>query len=167
LGGERTSNTDADDEEPFTDVADSSELNSTCKPSEKSYTHSNQSEFHEEPLRAVEPNGSLMHKTNSGSRTMIPYTDSGSRAVIPTQKEPSANSKNDSEPRATKKPSAIYRSRAMMPSTNNGPRAKNSNGNAERIDLEQDLQITNDLNGQRSTLRPKRTLKPTFKVQEN
>jgi hypothetical protein len=48
LGGERTSNTDADDEEPFidnaesfTDVVDNGKLNSTCKPSEKSYTHSN------------------------------------------------------------------------------------------------------------------------------
>jgi hypothetical protein len=87
----------------------------------------------------MELNGSLMHKTNSGSRTMIPYTDSGFRAVIPTQKEPSANSENDSEPRATKKPSAIYESRAIMPGTNSRLRAKNSNSNAERIDLKQDL----------------------------
>jgi hypothetical protein len=59
--------------------------------------------------------------------------------VIPTQKEPSANSKNDSEPRATKKLSAIYRSRAIMPSTNSRPRAKNSNSNAKRIDPKRDL----------------------------
>jgi hypothetical protein len=58
----------------------------------------------------------MMHRTNSGSRTMIPYTDSGSRAVILTQKEPRADSEIDSE-----------------------PRAENSTGNAKRIDLEQDL----------------------------
>jgi hypothetical protein len=80
-----------------------------------------------------------MHRTYSGSRTMIPYTDSGSRAVIPTQKGPSANSENDSEPRATKKPSAIYRSRAIMPGTDSGPRAIDLNGNAERIDPKRDL----------------------------
>jgi hypothetical protein len=168
LGGERTSNTDADDEEPFTDdaesftdVADSSELNSTCKPSKKSYTHSNQSEFHQEPERAVEPYRSLMHRTNSGLRTLIPCTgtvipstNSGSRAVISNQKGPSADSENDSEPRATKEPSADSEN-------DSEPRAINSTGNAERIDPERDLQIASGLNGQQ---RPRRILRPTFKV---
>ena len=104
-----------------------------------------------------------MHKTNSGSRTVIPSTNSGSRAIIPTEKGPSANSENDSEPRATKKPSAIYRSRAMMPGTNSGPRDMNSNSNAERIDPKRDLQIASGSNGQR----PGRILRPTFKVWEN
>jgi hypothetical protein len=72
-----------------------------------------------------------MHRTNSGSR-----------AVIPTQKEPSAD-----ESGAT-----------------NEPRAIDLNSNAERIDLERDLQIASGLNGQQ---RPRRTLRPTFKVQEN
>jgi hypothetical protein len=80
-----------------------------------------------------------MHKTNSGSRTVIPCTDSRSRAVISNQKGPSADSENDSEPRATKKPSAIYRSRAIMPNTNSGPRAINSNSNAKRINPKRDL----------------------------
>jgi hypothetical protein len=104
----------------------------------------------------MEPNRSLMHRTNSGSRTMIPCTDSGSRAVIP--REPRANSKNDSEPRATNKPSANSE-------INSEPRAKNSTSNAKRIDPERDLQITSRLNGQqRSSLRPRRILRPTFKV---
>jgi hypothetical protein len=76
---------------------------------------------------------------------MIPCTDSGSGAVIPTQREPNAGATN--EPGATAEPRAI-----------------NSNGNAERIDPERDLQITSGLNGQQ---RPRRTLRPTFKVQEN
>ena len=82
--------------------------------------------------------------------------------MIPTQKEPSADSENDSEPGATKEPSA------------DKPRAMNSNGNTERIDPERDLQITNGSNGQqrmnprnRSSLRPGRTPRPTFKVREN
>ena len=104
-----------------------------------------------------------MQRTDSGSRTMIPCTDSGSGAVIPTQNEPSAN-----EPRATEKPSAIFGSRAMMPSTIQGPRAMNLNSNAERIDPERDLQIASGSNGQqRSSLRPGRILRPTFKIQEN
>jgi hypothetical protein len=61
--------------------------------------------------------------------------------VISTQKEPSAN-----KPRAT-----------------NEPRAIDSTSNAERIDLE-NLQIASGLNRQQ---RPRRTLRPTFKVQEN
>ena len=109
-----------------------------------------------------------MHGTYSGSRTLIPNTgtvipstNSGSRAVILTQKGPSANSENDSEPRATKEPSANEpraikkpraingsktlfpytdrRSRAIIPSTNSRPRAINSNGNADRIDPKRDL----------------------------
>ena len=116
---------------------------------------------------------------------MIPCTDSGSGAVISNQKGPSADSENDSEPRATKEPRAIngsrtlfpytdYRSRAMIPGTDSGPRAMNSTGNAERIDPERDLQITSSSNGHqsmnprnRSSLRPGRTLRPTFKVWEN
>jgi hypothetical protein len=78
-----------------------------------------------------------MHSTNSGSRTEIPCTDSGSRAVIP--KEPSANSKINSEPKATNELRAIYRSKAIMPSTNSRPRAINLNSNAKRIDPKQDL----------------------------
>jgi hypothetical protein len=90
---------------------------------------------------------------------MIPCTDSGSGAVIPTQKEPSA----DSEPGATNEPRATSE-----------PRAMNSNGNAERIDPERDLQIASSSNGQqsmnprnRSSLRLGRNPKPTFKVWEN
>jgi hypothetical protein len=182
LGGERTGNTDADNKEPFTDVADDGGPNSTrntdgepfstCNIDERSYAHSDQSEFHEELLRAVEPQGSLMHGTDSGSRTMIPYTDSGSGAVILTQKEPSAVS--ESEPRATNEPRAIYGSRAMMPSTDSGPRVMNSTSDTERIDPKRDLQITSSSNRQqsinprnRSSLRPGRILRPTFKVQEN
>jgi hypothetical protein len=123
-----------------------------------------------------------MHRTDNRSRTMIPCTDSGSRAVIP--REPRANSKIDSKPGATKEPSAnkpsatkkpraILGSRAMMPSTIQRPRAMNSNGDAERIDPERDLQITSSSNGQsidprnRHALRPGRILRPTIKVQEN
>jgi hypothetical protein len=86
---------------------------------------------------------------------------------------PSANRENDSKPRATKEPSAIYRSRAMMPSTNSEPRAINSNSNAKKIDPKQDLQIASSSNRQsidprnRHALRPRRTLRPTIKVQEN
>ena len=126
-----------------------------------------------------------MHRTNSRSKTMIPCTDSRSRAVILNQKGPSANSENDSEPGATKEPRAIngsrtlfpytdQRSGAMIPGTDSGPRAMNSTGNAERIDPKRDLQITSSSNGQqsmnprnRSSLRPGRTLRPTFKVREN
>jgi hypothetical protein len=60
---------------------------------------------------------------------MIPYTDSGSRAVILTQREPRANSKNDSEPRATKEPSANSKNDSES-------RAINLTSNAKRIDLE-------------------------------
>ena len=132
----------------------------------------------------MEPYKSLIHRTDSRSGTMIPYTDSRSRAVIATQNRPSADSKNDSKPRATKEPSAdkpratkkpraIYKSRAMMPSTIHKLRAMNLNGNAERIDPKQDLQITNSLNKQsidlrnRSSLRLGRTLRLMFKVWEN
>jgi hypothetical protein len=152
---------------------------------ERSYTHTDQSEFHKEPLRAVEPYRSLIHRTYSGSGTMIPCTDSGSGAVISNQKGPSADSENDSEPGATKEPRAIngsrtlfpytdHRSGAMIPGTDSGPRAMNSTSNAERIDPERDLQITSSSNGQqsmnprnRSSLRPGRTPRPTFKVREN
>ena len=215
---------DADNEEPFTDVADNGEPNftyntdgepnstcntdgepnstrntdskpnftrntdgepdSTCNMDERSYTHTDQSEFHKEPLRAVEPHRSLIHRTYSRSGTMIPCTDSRSGAVISNQKGPSADSENDSEPGATKEPRAINRSRtlfpytdhrsgAMIPGTDSGPRAMNSTSNAERIDPERDLQITSGSNGQsmnprnRSSLRPGRTLRPTFKVREN
>ena len=65
---------------------------------------------------------------------MIPSTNSKSRAMIPTQKEPRAN-----EPRATNEPSAINGSRAIMPNTNSGPRALNSNSNTKRIDPKRDL----------------------------
>ena len=91
-----------------------------------------------------------MHRTDSRSRTLIPCTNSRSRAIILTQKEPSADSKNDSKPGATNEPRAINRSRTlipctnrrsgtMIPSTDSEPRAINSNSNAERIDPEQDL----------------------------
>jgi hypothetical protein len=61
----------------------------------------------------------------------------------------------------------------MMPSTDSGPRAINLNSNAERIDPKRDLQIASGSNGQsidprnRSSLRPGRNPRPTFKVQEN
>jgi hypothetical protein len=93
--------------------------------------------------------------------------------MILTQKGPSADSENDSEPRATEKPRAIFGSRAMMPSTIQRPRAMNSNGDAERIDPERDLQITNSSNRQQSidlnrpALRIRRTSRLTFKVREN
>ena len=182
---------DADNEEPFIDVADNSEPNltcntdsepnstcntdgepdSTCNIGERSYTHTNQSEFHKEPLRAVEPHRSLMHRTYSGSGTMIPCTDSGSGAVISNQKGPSADSENDSEPGATKEPRAIngsrtlfpytdHRSGAMIPGTDSGPRDMNSNSNAKRIDPKRDLQIASGSNRQRLG----RILRPTFKV---
>ena len=102
----------------------------------------------------MEPYGLLMHRTNSRSR-----------AVILNQKGPSANSKNNSKPRATKEPSAINGSRAMMPSTIRRPRAINSNSDAKRIDFKQDLQIASSSNRQqRSSLRLGRILRPTFKV---
>ena len=154
MGGERTSDSDVEDEEPI-------ERDLEVDPG--SHTHTDQPEFHKEPLRAVEPQRSLMHRTDSGSGTMIPCTDSGSGAVISNQKGPSADSENDSEPGATKKPRAIYGSRAMMPGTDSGPRDMNSNSNAERIDPKRDLQIASGSNGQR----PGRILRPTFKVWEN
>src|ERR1700716_1218880 len=94
-------------------------------------------------------------------RSLIHRTDSGSRAVISTQKGPSANSENDSEPGATKEPRAIngsrtlfpytnHRSGAMIPGTDSRPRAMNSTSNAERIDPERDLQITSSSNRQQS-----------------
>jgi hypothetical protein len=60
-----------------------------------------------------------------------------------------------------------------MPSTIQRPRAMNSNSDAKRIDPKRDLQITNSSNRQQSidlnkpALRLGRTLRPTFKVQEN
>jgi hypothetical protein len=113
---------------------------------------------------------------------MILCTNSRSRAVIPTQNRPSANSENDSKPRATnkpsansknnskpratKKPKAIFESRAMMLSTIQRPRAMNSNSNAKRIDPKRDLQIANSSNRQQSinSLRLGRILRLTFKV---
>ena len=83
-------------------------------------------------------------------------------------RKPKANSK--SKPRATNKLSAIYRSRAIMPSTNSKPKAINLNSNAKRIDPKQDLQITSSLNKQsinlknKSFLRLRRTLRLIFKV---
>ena len=150
MGGERASDSDdeepfSDDREPFTDDGKPNstrntdgEPNSARKTDERSYTHTNQPEFYKELLRAVEPNRSLMRGT-----------DSRSGAVI--SREPSAN-----EPGATKELKAM-----------------NSTGNAERMDPERDLQITSSSNEQstnlknRSSLRPRRTLRPTFKVQEN
>jgi hypothetical protein len=80
-----------------------------------------------------------MHRTNSGSRTLIPCTgtvipstNNRSRAVISTQKGPSADSENDSEPRATNEPSANSE-------IDSEPKAENSTSNAERIDPKQDL----------------------------
>jgi hypothetical protein len=110
-----------------------------------------------------------MHRTNSELRTLIPHTDSisgtvipdtdsGSRAVIQTQKGPSADSDNNSEPGATNEPRAIYGSRAMMPGTDSEPRAMSSNGNAERIDPERDLQIASSSNGQSIDPRNKHAL---------
>jgi len=58
-----------------------------------------------------------------------------------------------------------------MPSTNNKPKAINSNSNTKRIDFKQDLQIASSLNKQQSinlrnkfSLRLGRTLRLTFKV---
>jgi hypothetical protein len=95
---------------------------------------------------------------------MILSTNSKSRAVISTQKGPSANSENNSKPRAIEKPRAIFGFRAMMPSTIQRPRAINSNSDAKRIDPKGDLQITNSSNRQQ---RLRRILRPTFNVQEN
>ena len=91
------------------------------------------------------------------TRTVIPSTNSKSGAVILTQNRLSANSKNDSKlkatkelstnkPSATKKPRTIFKFRAVMLSTIQRPRAINSNSNAKRIDLKQDLQITSSSN---------------------
>jgi hypothetical protein len=96
-----------------------------------------------------------MHRTDSRSRTMILCTNSESRAVILTQNRPSANSKNDSKPRATNKPSAnsendsepratkkprpIFGSRAIMPGTIQRPRDIDSTSNTKRIDPKRDL----------------------------
>ena len=115
-----------------------------------------------------------MHKTNSKSKTIILYTNSKSKAVILTQNKPSANNKpratkelSANKLSATKKPRAI-RSRAIMPSTIQRPRAINSNSNAKRINSKQDLQITSSLNKQqKSFLRLRRILRLIFKVQEN
>jgi hypothetical protein len=92
LGGERTSDLDVEDEEPFSTQNIDEELLSTRNMNEepfstrnideRSYTHTNQPKFHKEPLRAIEPQGSLIYRTNSRSRTLIPYIDSGSRAII-------------------------------------------------------------------------------------
>ena len=97
--------------------------------------------------------------------------------MILTQNKPSANSKlkatkelSANKPRATKKPRAIFGFRAIMPSTIQRPKAINSNSNTKRIDLKQDLQITNSLNKQQSinlnklVLRLRRTLRLIFKV---
>ena len=52
-------------------------------------------------------------------------------------------------------------------------KAINLTGNAKRIDPKRDLQITSSSNEQSTnlknklSLRPRRTLRPTFKVQEN
>jgi hypothetical protein len=151
LGGERTSDSDVEDEEPFFDR----------NTGERSHTHTDQPEFHEEPMRAVEPHGLLMHGTDSRSRTAILCTDSESGAVI--LREPRANSEINSEPRATKEPRANSE-------IDSEPRAMNSNGNAERIDPARDLQIASGSNGQsidprnRHAPRLRRTLRPTFKV---
>ena len=99
--------------------------------------------------------------------------------MISTQNRPSANSSSKpkatkelsaNKPRATKKPKAIFGFRAIMPSTIQRPKAINSNSNTKRIDLKQDLQITNSSNKQQSinlnkpALRLRRTLRLTFKV---
>ena len=105
---------------------------------------------------------------------MIPYTNSRSRAMILTQNKLSANNKpkatkelSVNKPSATKKPRAI-RSKAIIPSTIQRPKAINLNNNAKRINFKQDLQITSSLNKQqRSSLRLRRILRLIFKVQEN
>jgi hypothetical protein len=79
-----------------------------------------------------------MHRTDSGSRTMIPCTNSRSRATILTQISLEQTAIN-SKPRAANEPSAIFRSRAMMPSTIQRLRAMNSNSDAKRIDSKRDL----------------------------
>jgi hypothetical protein len=141
-----------EDEEPV--IAQNTDDQNT---EERSHTHTEQPEFHKEPLRAVEPHRLLMHGTNSRSRTVIPCTNSGFGAKI--LREPRANS----EPRATKEPRADSE-------IDSKPRAMNSNGNAEGMDPERDLQIASGLNGQSIDLRNRhaprlrRTLRPTFKV---
>jgi len=113
------------------------------------YTHTNKSNpFHEEPLRAMDPNRLLMHSTNNKSRILIPCTNNESRALILFQNKPRANNK----------------SRAIIPSTNNRPRARNPNSNTKRIGLGDNLQIANNSNRQK---RPRRISKPMFKVREN
>jgi hypothetical protein len=69
---------------------------------------------------------------------------------------------------------AIYKSRAIMPSTNSKPRAINTTSNAKRIDPKQDLQITSSSDKQqsinlrnKSSLHLRRTLRLIFKVWEN
>jgi hypothetical protein len=102
-----------------------------------------------------------MHRTNSGSGAVIPTQISLEQTAI------------NSKPRAANKLSAIFRSRAMMPSTIQGPKAMNSNSDAKRIDSKRDLQIASSSNRQSINLRNRyalclrRTLRPTFKVQEN
>ena len=108
LGGERIFDSDVEDEEL---------LHGPNSVESDNGLHTEQSEIHEEPLRTVDPNGSLMHGTDSGSGTLIPGTDSGSGAVTLSQNEPRA----------------INGSRAMMPGTDSGPGAGNTNCNAERI----------------------------------
>ena len=59
LGGEGTSDSDVEDKEPssspFSNWNTDGEPDSTRNTDERSYTHTDQSEFHEELLRAVEP----------------------------------------------------------------------------------------------------------------
>jgi hypothetical protein len=70
LGGERTSDSDVEDEELLFG-------RNTGERAFRSHTHTDQPDsFHEEPLRAVEPQRSLMHRTNSVtwlSRGMLKY----------------------------------------------------------------------------------------------
>jgi hypothetical protein len=139
LGGERTCDSDIEDKEPLSNQ-DTAESDND--------PHTGQSEFHKEPIRAVDPNGSLMHGTDRRSGTVIPCTDSRSGAVIPFQNQPRA----------------INRSRAMMHGTDSRLRAVNPDSNTERIGLGVDLQIANNSNRQQ---RPRRSYRPTFKVWEN
>ena len=80
-------------------------------------------------------------------------------------KELSAN-----KPSGIEKPRAI-KSKAIMPSTIQRPRAINLNSNAKRIDFEQDLQIASSSNKQqsinlrnKSSLRLGRILRLIFKI---
>ena len=69
---------------------------------------------------------------------MIPCTNSRSRAVILTQislKQTAINSK----PRAANELSAIFKFRAIIPSTIQRLRAINLNSNAKRINSKRDL----------------------------